>query len=278
MGQLLAGLHAVPTDWFEPFRQQVCASQPRFSRMPPDCPLWARASANSGLSGGDGIIPQLCELEMAGFDTFVRSSMIPAPRTAEARRVVTLHNDFAPQNVIWSQDRARLFVVDFGNASVGCAAVDLWEGCRTVGLVLGAAGQRAFIAGYLGPSVASEHVDEVLLDVQSCALCRTKSHSGARQAYQDLIDAIALKADVASWCADKQTVIDEARADPDVFGFVRGSCDQWKAKLSRGKEWSTLELMSQRLGKQDEFAWWKHLGFQSPDPPGWQPPPPDKMA
>lgn len=113
-----------------------------------------------GLSSGDGIIPQLCELEMAGFDTFVRSSMIPAPRTAEARRVVTLHNDFAPQNVIWSQDRARLFVVDFGNASVGCAAVDLWEGCRTVGLLLGAAGQRAFIAGYLGPSVASEHVDD----------------------------------------------------------------------------------------------------------------------
>jgi hypothetical protein len=38
MGQLLAGLHAVPTDWFEPFRQQVCSSQPRFSGMPPDCP------------------------------------------------------------------------------------------------------------------------------------------------------------------------------------------------------------------------------------------------
>jgi hypothetical protein len=280
MGQLLARLHAVPTDWYEPFRQQVCSSQPRFSAVPPDSPLWARASANMGLSGGDGIIPQLCELEGAGFETFVRS--IPAPRTAEARRVVTLHNDFQPGNVIWSHDRARLFVVDFANASVSCAAVDLWEGCRTVGLVLGAAlkeiGQRAFIAGYLGPSVTSEHVDEVLLDVQCCALCRFKLGSGARQAYQQLIDAIALEADVAGWCAHKQAVIDEARADPDVFGFVCGDQAQWKAKLMGGKEWSLVELLSQRLGKQDTFAWWKHCGFQNPDPPGWQPPPPDKMA
>jgi hypothetical protein len=278
MGQLLARLHAVPTDWFEPFRQQVCASQPRFSGVPPDSPVWARASANAGCSKGDGIIPQLCELEMAGFDTFVRS--IPAPRTAEARRVVTLHNDFAPCNVIWSQDRARLFVVDFGTASVGLAASDLYEGCIYTGLELGAAGQRAFIAGYLGPSVASEHVDEVLLDVQCSAICQiAKRGSGARMALQDLIDAIALKADVASWCADKQAVIDEARADPDVFGFVRGSQVQWKAKLTGGKEWSLVELLSRRLGKQDEIGWWKHCGFQSPDPPGGlQPPPPDKMA
>ena len=276
MGQLLAKFHAVPTDWFEPFRQQVCSSQPRFSDVPPDSPLWSRASASMGLSASDGIIPQLCELERADFDTFVRS--IPAPRTAEARRVVTLHNDFAPCNVIWSQDRARLFVVDFAGASVSCAAVDLRWGCRNVGLVLGAAGQRAFIAGYLGPSVTSEHVDEVLLDVQCCALCRSKPGSGARQTYQELIDVIALKGDVAGWCADTQAVIDEARADPDVYGFVRGDQSQWKAKLTKGKKWSLLELLSQRLGKQDTFAWWKHLGFQSPDPPGWQPPPPEKMV
>ena len=276
MGQLLARLHAVPTDWFEPFRQQVCSSQPRFSGVPPDSPLWSRASANIGTSSGDGIIPQLCELDMAGFDTFVRS--IPAPRTAEARRVVTTHNDFHEGNVIWSQDRARLFVVDFAGASVSCAAVDLRWGCRNVGLVLGAAGQRAFIAGYLGPSVTSEHVDEVLLDVLCSPLSRLQNGGGCRQAYQELIDAIALKGDVAGWCAHQIAVIDEARADPDVLGFVRGSQDQWKAKLTRGKGCSRLKLLSQRLGKQDEFAWWKHCGFQSPDPPGLQPLPPDKMA
>ena len=180
MGQLLARIHAVPTDWFEPFRQQVCSSQPRFSDLPPDCPLWTLASANMGLSGSDGIIPQLCELERADFDAFVKA--IPAPRTAEARRVVTTHNDFHPGNILWSQDGTRLLVVDFARASVSGAVVDLWQAVQNIGQHLGAAGQRAFMAGYLGPSVAPEHVDEVLLDVQCCVFARFKTYNGARQA------------------------------------------------------------------------------------------------
>ena len=149
MGQLLARIHAVPTDWFEPFRQQVCSRHPRFRDLPPDSPLWALASANMGFSGSDGIIPQLCELERADFDAFVQA--IPGPLTTEARRVVTTHNDFHTGNVLWSQDGTRLFAVDFARASVSSAVVDLWEAVKNIGRLLGAAGQQAFMEAILVP-------------------------------------------------------------------------------------------------------------------------------
>ena len=121
-----------------------------------------------------------------------------------------------------------------------------------------------------------EHVDEVLVDVQCCVFVRFKTYNGARQASQQLIDALALKTDTSGWCDHALAIIDKARADP-THGLELVEQCPWKEMLEGNKRWSCVELFSRRLGKRDVFGWWKHCGFQSPDPPGWGPPPPDKM-
>merc|ERR1712008_50681 len=99
-----------------------------------------------------------------------------------------------------------------------------------------------------GKEVMSDYIEEVLLDAESCFMCRWKNYNGARQAAQNLIDALALGKDdeVAGWCEAALALIEEAQKDPEkAKKCLEDSSGQGflPKEMVQGKPWSVLQLI-----------------------------------
>jgi aminoglycoside phosphotransferase (APT) family kinase protein len=248
-GELLGRIHQLPTAWFEPFREAVCAAFPRFRDVPPGSPVWSLV-CNRGGSSSDGVFPQLCELGADEFRRFLE--LVPAPRTAALSRVVTTHGDYHAGNIVERDGVLR--AIDFDQACVCGAVQDLSFRMDQWASLYGVEGKRSFVAGYLSTAGGAEAVDAVILDVECCYV-NYRRYNGSRQHAQLLLDHLAVGADRPAAAA---ALAAAARDDPAVARCVveRVPYGIPKEVVAEGAGWGNGKLYSRRLGREDTLGWW----------------------
>jgi hypothetical protein len=157
LGELLAQIHAIPTDWFDEWREQVCIRTPVLRNASSSSHIWPFTARQEFLKDLPAeAIMQWC-------------SASPKPNSFYGARVVTSHADFHPANIVRTSD--GLQVLDFGLACVTCAAKDLAWACEY--FLCGRNEKRAFASTYLmssGFPARDDDVDDLLLDAECFAL------------------------------------------------------------------------------------------------------------
>ena len=168
LGRLLARVHAVPTAWYDETRARLRDAVPALARVKDDGShvWWYTARAREwGLDALDGDA-------MAAW-----AACLPPPASRAAARVVTIHGDFHPGNLIralapddpgrnageyWAYapeapaDAAELLVIDHEFTCAAAAVHDLAYAQVLCGITpRGADAKRAFARAYLEEAAAS---------------------------------------------------------------------------------------------------------------------------
>ena len=116
--ELTARLHAAPTDWWTPFRDNLSQALPLLNDEPDSSPLWSMAAFAEGKGCLSGL-PEENRAELAELMT-----ILPRPVGDLANKVVNVHGDFWDANIVETDDNA-LKLVDFESTSVCGAIQDL---------------------------------------------------------------------------------------------------------------------------------------------------------
>jgi hypothetical protein len=157
LGELLARIHSIPTDWFDEWREKVCDRIPELRSVSSGSHVWPFTARQDFLKD---LPPDAIRLWC---------STRPKPNSFSGARVVTSHSDFHPANIVRTPN--GLQVIDFGLACVSCAAKDLAWACEY--FLCGRDEKRAFASAYLvtsGLPAAIDDVDDLLLDAECFAL------------------------------------------------------------------------------------------------------------
>lgn len=131
LAKLMADVHAIPTDWYEPFRVRMLTSDraPFLQSVPPHAPFWNGAAfgwENGMLFTGGKMTPEKAANNKRIYDEMCASGVMEAlvtceafyPQSAAGRRVATIHGDFKPNNVIGRPDGSCMCIdYDFTHVS-----------------------------------------------------------------------------------------------------------------------------------------------------------------
>jgi hypothetical protein len=159
LGKLMAKIHSVPTDWYEPFRAKMKETMPSLARVPDGSHVWwYSARMDEWLKEVDGDV-------MAAY-----AATMPTPTSALGRRVVTCHGDFHAGNLVRdAQDESVIRAIDLEFTCVFYAAHDLayaMSGC----CIKEAEAKRLFVRSYIeelsGAAATDEEVDRLAIDAQ----------------------------------------------------------------------------------------------------------------
>lgn len=158
MGKLLASIHSIPTDWFNKFREELCESHSGLSKVDHGSLIWPFL-ARSGLEA----LP-LQEDPFYFWDDFHRTTH------QITSKIVTIHGDFHPGNVIDMGRDASLTCCDLEFACVCCAA---WDFSSLFLKTRRSDKKTALIIGYLHEIGAPvKDLDEIMVDIELCMLMR----------------------------------------------------------------------------------------------------------
>lgn len=170
---LLAKIHQVPTDWFEPIREGLQKQYPLLQGAVPGSHVWIMTSRMEWWGKW-----------RANMSNEVIQFYLDAtrePLSEAGRRVITSHGDYHEQNVIIEKSTGKYLAIDLEFTTVQYAAGGLayifgmshfvsQYGCATT------AGKRSFVKNYLeasGLPATPADVDLLIFDAE-CA--RTRHH------------------------------------------------------------------------------------------------------
>jgi len=159
VARLLARIHALPTDWYEPHRSQLQARYAALRAVPEASHVWRWACNDAA---------ELDSFGEAGVRRWLEQ--LPLLVSPYAVRPVTSHGDFHLGNMVRSHE-GTVMIDNFAHTCVTYAVEDL--ACAMVTLSLAPSDQRDFAAAYLGALstlATDEVVDELLLDAQIYSL------------------------------------------------------------------------------------------------------------
>jgi hypothetical protein len=162
IARLLAKLHKVPVEWFEPFRERLCALHPGLDEASNGSAVWWYSARQDMLS----------DLDEEGLRNWVRA--FPEPRSAAGKCLVTTHFDLHPGNIIRTEEALGnqfLRVIDLEFCCVSSAVNDIAYASSL--WLKGAEKRRAFARAYLealDQPATEEDVDSLLLDVATLQL------------------------------------------------------------------------------------------------------------
>jgi len=190
LAKLMAAFHATPTDWFEPFRAQMVSQWPVLQGLPVDAPFWNGAAfgwENGALFTGGKMDPQkhLAQLKIFSLmgETGVMKQLISStclyPTSALAKRVVTIHGDFKPNNLIKRSDKDGCMCIDYDFTHVSCAQQELsfafskWLGPKFQPAAVRYQFLEAYVAaaGAAGLSADKAALDAAMLDIEIGTIC-----------------------------------------------------------------------------------------------------------
>jgi len=129
LAKLMADVHTTPTEWYEPLRARMRERYPFLNDVPPEAPFWNGAAfgwENGMLFTGGKMTPEKAANNAKIFDEMCASGVMEAlvkctafyPQSAAAKRVVTIHGDFKPNNVIGRPDGSCMCIdYDFTHVS-----------------------------------------------------------------------------------------------------------------------------------------------------------------
>ena len=184
LARLLAKLHALPTDWYDPLKERFLQRDSALAdilRGAPDhahcwCLPWSGFDTGMLLLGVGNPNPEtarrLLELEVS---TGVYAKIMRCeefnPTSAAGRRSAVIHNDFKPDNVLRHPDTGVLTAIDYDLVQAGPAIMDfglpymMWLGARFTTFDV----RRDFIKTYLEASYlpsADADVRALMLDCE----------------------------------------------------------------------------------------------------------------
>lgn len=162
LGYLLARIHALPTAWFDEFREQLRLDIPALSDAAIGSHVWWFTARNAKERNWDSIMSypsEACMRVWADPELF-------QPMSKAGRRIVTTHGDLHAGNMI--QTAMGIKAIDFEFAMVTHAAFDL---SHTSGFCCkrNIDDERTFIRSYLhasGLPCTAADVDEVILEAR----------------------------------------------------------------------------------------------------------------
>lgn len=181
-GELLAHVHQIPTDWFEPFREQLVAKYPKLAMAPAESHIWLFMCRMTGRTKHWGETSTLKCLD--DDDDVFQAYTAFAPQHRLAKRVVTAHGDFHPGNII-QNDCGKLLCVDFEFTSCMHAGHDLAFAVCCCGSDVDK--KRTFLKAYLKTLGEPQSELEPLL-VDAHLAVATLWHSGGKLAYWEIRD------------------------------------------------------------------------------------------
>lgn len=187
LAKLMAAFHTTPTAWFEPFRAQMIAQWPVLEGLPEHAPFWNGAAfgwENGCLFTGGKMNPQKFAAQKKIFslmtETGVLKQFISAtcfyPTSALAKRVVTIHGDFKPNNLIKRSDKDGCMCIDYDFTHVSCAQQELsfafskWLGPKFQPIEF----RRRFLEVYAaeaGLPTDKAAIDDAMLDIEIGTIC-----------------------------------------------------------------------------------------------------------
>ena len=151
IAELAAHLHSVPTDWFAPFRKEMCQKYPCLQNVPVGSLIWPCVAYY------DGHLAGYSAEEMQQLST-----AIPEALSMIGAEVVSTHGDLHIGNILLTADE-ELVSVDFEFASVSQVRKDLqynsWEN---------GSNRRVFCTAYLkarGLTYNKNEVDRLAVDM-----------------------------------------------------------------------------------------------------------------
>lgn len=202
LGALLGKIHALPTAWYDPWREALVQQHEGLDEASAGSTVWWHTARPVAL---------LEALPAPALRRWLRAC--PRPRTQAGARVVTAHADFHPANVLRTAAGA-LCAIDFEYTCVTSACQDIaWA------LLLwlkGAENSRAFVRSYLtqlGEAAGKEDVDALLLDAHAWRLGLVFGGEGG---LYDEAQALVAAPDgelLGGLTAALVAVVDEARSD-----------------------------------------------------------------
>ena len=191
IAQLLAQLHALPTKWYEPLKQQFLARDPHLGQLLRDassyapcwCLPWSGIDTGMLLLGVGNPNPEtakrLLDLEVeSGVYEKVMLHEAFQPVSKAGQRQVVVHNDFKPDNVLRDPSTGALTAIDYDLVQVGPAVMDfglpymMWLGSRFTTFEF----RQTFIEDYLtaaGQPNSKEDVRAMMSTEQSTPSLRS---------------------------------------------------------------------------------------------------------
>lgn len=155
LGELVARIHKLNTDWFNEWREKLCQRTPKLYSVPHGSHVWWWTSRKELLDN----MPDAC------LDVWLQETNWFAPTTKAASRLVTVHADLHAQNMLQTQSGIR--VIDFEYTCATHAVQDL--AFTVTKCCHGLTAKRSFIRSYLeasGFDANPANVDAVLLDAE----------------------------------------------------------------------------------------------------------------
>lgn len=162
-GRLLAKVHQVSVDWFEPFREQFCGLHPGLEEASNGSAVWWYSARGKEF---------FSDLDAEGLRNWIRA--FPEPKSDAGKRVVTAHFDFHPGNIIRTEEALGnqfLRVIDLEFCCVSSVANDIGYACSL--WLKGSRMRREFARAYLqamGDPATEEDVDALLIDAVTAQL------------------------------------------------------------------------------------------------------------
>ncbi len=184
LAELLAKIHAAPTNWYEPMKESFLDRDPSLGAilrpMPPHAPCWCLpwsafdtgmpilGVGNPGMASAKKILE--LEIETGVYEKVMQCSAF-FPESEAAKRQVVVHNDFKPDNVLRDPETGSLTAIDYDLVQVGAAVMDfglpftMWLGSRYTKLEF----RKSFIKSYLIASnlpASDKNVNDMMLDCE----------------------------------------------------------------------------------------------------------------
>lgn len=136
LAQLMADFHATPTDWYGQYRAKMVKQWPVLAEVPPYAPFWNGAAygwENGALLTGGKMTPAKHAAQLKIFSLMVETGVYRQLVTCEAfyptsplaKRVVTIHGDFKPNNLINRSDKDGCMCIDYDFTHVSCVQQEL---------------------------------------------------------------------------------------------------------------------------------------------------------
>lgn len=186
-GRLMARIHVVPPEWFEPFKQEDCVAFPFLGELPSQGSfLWLYQYWGPGRVPSQDEFGRCMAAHSAGDGSRLKQlrdllAALPTPRCPALARLVTSHGDIWDENVLWKQDRSGVLACDIESACVMSAIYDWMHGqlqyfqsaqlaVLEVDPEYKPCYARAMMRAYLeqlGEPAGDEEVDMAIFDVRS---------------------------------------------------------------------------------------------------------------
>jgi len=155
MGNLLAQIHATPTQWFDDWRGRLEKRHPVLRKAPRGSHMWYFGFQQNCFD----------DLREDSIQKWIDEGRFFKPLSQSAARVVTCHGDFHPANVVRAGGGLR--VIDFETACVACAVQDLAWSFKL--FLSETEDKRVFTEAYLlasGQPAAPEDVEALMFDAE----------------------------------------------------------------------------------------------------------------